>query len=500
MNILKTKVSCALYSIFTLFFFNFSNAAIVSCVSCGEQYNTANDKSCPKCNTENQAEVQDSLIQLSGATSKVKVCTDCNRGYFYEHCHQCPHCKARNPKRRAEIALQSCCSAKKAKASPRKKASSQQRCGNSYQLKLSSIVLLFIQIAQSNIYGNFLFSPYSLSVGLSNLILGATGNTYDIIRQHLLGEGHPGEKSPHFNYAHSSDGNSHTFNSANCILVGNVHQLKESYCQQIRSSGSFIHSGINFKNLTQLQNLADEINGVISQCTNNKITSCCDPLEWHNAYHASLIVFAASYFYSQWRFRFENDPGQFTLPNGKIIHLDRKMRAEVESAHQAGFDGWVAVAIPYTSDYEMIVVLPPEGLAPLNITLEVLQSLLISLDETAGHDLAIEMPAFNVDSAINMRPYLDKIGLGVIFTQDSSYGGMVSSSQPVAIENFMQYTNINVDENGTEIIDLTVYDDEWLDACVPDTININRPFICMVRNTETKEIVYFGQISNPCIE
>jgi serpin B len=113
------------------------------------------------------------------------------------------------------------------------------------------------------------------------------------------------------------------------------------------------------------------------------------------------------------------------------------------------------------------------------------------------------MPKFSFSDEYNLIPYLESLGIDTIFNPGSSNLSNIvyskGSDENLYVSLFKQAAYIENNEEGTKAAAATVTEVQVGVALspIPSIIKINRPFIFMIIDLRTKEILFIGQVVNP---
>ena len=107
------------------------------------------------------------------------------------------------------------------------------------------------------------------------------------------------------------------------------------------------------------------------------------------------------------------------------------------------------------------------------------------------------MPKFEFESSFALKDTLSEMSMPVAFSPDADFSGMTGNRE-LSITEVVHKAFVSLDEAGTEaaaatavIVGLTAIPVE------PVTINIDRPFIFLIRDIETGAILFVGRVLNP---
>lgn len=243
------------------------------------------------------------------------------------------------------------------------------------------------------------------------------------------------------------------------------------------------------------------INDWVSEQTEGKITDLIPPGAIDTL--TRLVLTNAIYFNAAWVLPFEEEATQddtFTLLDGSEVTVP--MMAQTEQFLYAEGAGYQAVELPYNNNVAMTIVLPEAGqFAPFEESLDAEQAQAI-LDALAPADVVLKMPRFDIEAArFSLKEVLTALGMPDAFVpQVADFSGM-DGTRELFISDVVHQAAITVDEQGTEaaaatavIVGVTSAEPE-----PPEFVEmtIDRPFIFLIRDTETGAILFVGRVLNP---
>ncbi|WP_448217443.1 serpin family protein [Endozoicomonas sp. 2B-B] len=355
---------------------------------------------------------------------------------------------------------------------------------------LDVVMRLFMLAAQTHSNSNFVFSPDSLFHALSALLAGASGTTRELLANFLESSAFPTTEEPG-----AGSGQSEVYSVGNALLLASRHQLQDSYRREAEKMNTIVHENIDFTNRPSVKALARYLNEEFCYLTHGMIRSFCNADDWNT--ETALILINSVYFRGLWKQPFyrKQEGGMFTLANGRV-HLRRVLHQEIQHTGYATHNEWQAVTVPYRGNYEMVLVLPPEGTAVSGISTGLMANLLASIQTVPEVDLTL--PAFETRSKSDLDSALQNTGLGCLFEQGRvNLGGMlVGSSKEIFLSGVQQNCAIKVNELGTEASAVT--QTMFVDGIRKNIkINFNRPFLYILRHKKTERILFIGQILHP---
>lgn len=246
----------------------------------------------------------------------------------------------------------------------------------------------------------------------------------------------------------------------------------------------------------------DEINGWVAEHTEDKIQDIVP--EGAITEDSRLVLANAIYFYGGWLDTFNAErtaDAEFHVLDGGTVSAPF-MHQQDFFAYAAG-DGYQVIELPYAgSGLAFTVILPDDGKfddVQGNLTSE---SLATVLAELGRRELILAMPKFEFDYSASLADALETMGMTDAFDSNlADFSGMLdaSASQPLWIGDVLHKAFIAVDEEGTEAAAATTVMMVGAAAPIdpPLEVNIDRPFIFLIRDTQTGAILFIGQMTNP---
>jgi serpin B len=108
-------------------------------------------------------------------------------------------------------------------------------------------------------------------------------------------------------------------------------------------------------------------------------------------------------------------------------------------------------------------------------------------------EIDLSLPKFSMDLKYDLEPTLIDMGMGTAFTAGADLRGL-SESGELFVDGVVHQATIDVNEEGTEASAATV---AWVAACIPPTFCANRPFLFMIQDNETGNILFMGKLVDP---
>jgi len=393
----------------------------------------------------------------------------------------------------------------------------------------------FLAVSWEELGENYVFSPFSLHSVLAMLTSGATDGSMTQ-KELLTGFGRGGnievlEKLYNKivkDYKKPAMQEMLTFGNRVWTTSKYFEKILEPYKNKIQK----LYDG-QFEEL-QAQNGEVAINRWVNKTTKGKISNIVDSVDPNTA---ALIV-NALYFKAPWAKSFDDGEEQeFTILSTrrerKIIRMmtrDSQKQAVAEfrtSLVQGNNDKVHAVAIPYKHPndavepgrFEMLIIMPDDHRGLLHFWQKARKSVDDSSSEGNIIELALQaletkekgglsprenprnyvinMPEFKMDSNIGAVGFLQELGIEEVFTS-GEFDEMIADEN-LKVSNVKHRAAIEVTKEGTlgvaaSSVELVALSGATLAS---KTVNINKPFLFFVRDTELNAILFAGKYSNP---
>jgi len=399
---------------------------------------------------------------------------------------------------------------------------------------------LFKVIQQDNPTSNIMISPYSVFSNLLLLYNGAGGETYEELKN-ILNLSEPNYVNPNFGELYNilmNTGGNYELKIANGLFLNKDYEFKPTF---INTAKDYFLVKTENIDVTDRIKSAETINNFISQNTNGLIKNVISPYDINES--TVLVIANAIYFHGKWAKQFKKEdtkPRKFYISSKDVIEVQTMVAYDV-SLKYGIFGDIKVVEIPYKgNNIAMIVIIPynpyydlhrlvdnpcirlkgedpynlsnivsnltlensEENLCDLsniisNLTLDNLYYYLNNLNEIVVDELY--MPKFSFEGKYDLIPYLKSLGINTIFNPRSSNLSNIvyfkSLDENLYVSLFKQFTYIENNEEGTKAAAATIT--VARPVSLGPVIKINRPFIFMIIDLKTKEILFIGQVVNP---
>ena len=348
-------------------------------------------------------------------------------------------------------------------------------------------------IRNANVKDNYLISPYNIKIALSMLRDGADGNTKDELDK-VLGDTEINDVSV-----------------KDKLKVANGLFVKNKYKNDVKSDfTNTLKTNYNAEILYDEYNTPAVINNWAEEKTNGMIKNLLN--EMPNNF--VLGIASALALDVKWQNEFEcigTTSEEFTkIDNGK---MNTEMMHQTYKSNLQYFNNQDAegVIIPYKVEENSNVELEFVGILPKtsvddyvsNLTMAKIDSIFMSNREASKElHVNLSLPRFTYDYSVdNFKDILINMGIKDAFDQENANFKKMIDEQ-VYVSSALHKTKIELSESGTKAAAVTYFGVETSGYIAPEefeeiNIKFNKPFVYIIREKNTREILFFGAVYEP---
>ncbi len=353
---------------------------------------------------------------------------------------------------------------------------------------------LYKKMGNSN--DNIIASPYSLSSLLCILTVGASGNTQNQLK-HIL---HMENVLDNKNIINTMNQNiTSDFLAANAIWAVKTISYKKDFLELLNQSKANQFHTIDFA--SNPDKAREIINKWVADNTKNYIQNLI-PQDGITS-STQLILTNALYFKGLWETPFDRDNTQqkpFTSAESKLLV---PMMEKTDDFIYAENSTLQLLQLPYANSKIAMVILLPKVNHTLNqvrqgLNFSLFTQLIQSATTTQVH---LSLPRFKLESSFDqLSNDLMKMGLTDPFNPNkANFSNM--TDEKLLISSVIQKAIIAVDEKGTVAAAATsvqmVATAAYEPTPPPIEFNANHPFLFLIYDTQSKIILFIGQVANP---
>lgn len=341
---------------------------------------------------------------------------------------------------------------------------------------------------------NYLISPYNIEIALNMLREGADGKTKEELDK-VLG-------NRKINDVSIKD----KLNIANAIFI------KDSYKNNVKKDYvSILDKNYQAEILYDKFDTPDVINNWVKKKTNQMIPKVIDRIDKDFVMGlASALALDV-----KWKTPFEcNNTREEEFINGnsktKVEMMHQTYKYDAKYLKNDDIEG---IILPYEtndkSELEFIAILPKDGVNNYvnNLTEEKLNNITKDAKEaTSKLHINLSLPRFTYSYEVeDFIDVLKKLGIKEAFDKDlANFKKMIELDENVYVGEAIHKTKIELNEKGTKAAAVTYFGMFKATGMIEkdfEEVNIifNKPFIYMIREKMTNEILFFGEVMEPNI-
>jgi len=351
--------------------------------------------------------------------------------------------------------------------------------------------------------GNIFYSPYSISAALAMTYEGAKGQTAEEMKSVF----HFPENNilrPNFAAIYNEinkKGKEYKLSTGNALWAQQDYQFLPDYLSTVEKYYGGKATNLDF--VGESEKSRQTINSFIEQQTNDKIKDLIPPGVL-NAY-TRLVLTNAIYFKGTWVKQFDKSDTRdqdFTTISGQKVKTPMMQLTGDDAEFNYGeTDDIQILEMPYDGeDLSMLVILPKENnleAVEASLTNDKLSEWKNMLSEQR---VDIYVPKFKFESKYFMVETLSNMGMPTAFTEAADFSGM-DGTQDLLIQNVIHQAFVEVNEEGTEAAAATavVVGIKSVGPRIP-IFRADHPFIFMIQEKGTGNILFMGRVADPTKE
>lgn len=343
--------------------------------------------------------------------------------------------------------------------------------------------------------GNLFFSPYSISVALAMTYEGAAGQTAEEIKEvfHFPEKEILRPNSARIYNEINNPNKSYTLRTGNALWADKTFELRQDYSERVEKYYGGKAVNMDFINEPELSR--ETINTFIAEQTNNRIKNLLPEGIIDAA--VRLILTNAIYFLGDWEYPFDEKNTRerpFYVSPEESIDVPMMYMNPEENFNYASLEDLELLEMPYEdNELSMLILLPKTSLEELELNFEKLNEYIGQMRKTNLD--GIFFPKFELETEYELVEPLKNMGMSAAFL-NADFSNM-NEHERVFISDVIHKAFVNVDEEGTEAAAATAVIIRETAIMEPRIFNANRPFIFLIRENESGNILFMGRINNP---
>jgi serine protease inhibitor len=362
--------------------------------------------------------------------------------------------------------------------------------GNSFAFDIFRKVLENSQESE-----NLIISPISISSALSMTMNGANGPTLDAMLEALRITG-----------ITPSIINDSYKNLTNALLSVDK-RVSISIANSVWTENNFVVKKPFINILTEFYDAESEsfdvndpsapgkINNWIESKTNGLIKNMIDQLDNSTV----MLLINAIYFKGKWESQFDKTKtiqGSFYKPDGFTSQVP--MMKQISDFQVYDGDGFTLAEFPYgQGNFVMDVILPDENTGIDNVMPLITENNFAAwLNQMGDRKTDLTFPRFKYGYKKQLNDILSAMGMGIAFTDNADFSNI--SDIDLLISFVLHQAFIDTNEEGTEAAAATIVGIIATSTGTgPIILNLDHPFIYIIRETTTNSILFMGRIADP---
>ncbi|MBE5861068.1 MAG: serpin family protein [Butyrivibrio sp.] len=216
---------------------------------------------------------------------------------------------------------------------------------------------------------------------------------------------------------------------------------------------------------------------------------------------SNMILVDALSFEGKWDKAFEDEDidenGTFTLEDGSsktVTMLNGKAGEYFEVSGGCGF------IYPYKGDrYSFAAILPEEGTKMQDFISNVSgEEIVDSMKNCEYTRVVFSIPEFTFDCSMELSDTFRKMGANRVFTGDADFSNMLTENGKFSLDSILHKTHIELNREGTKAAAVTgmVLNSAGPGKADVKQVILDRPFIYMIIDNETKTPIFMGHADN----
>ncbi|MCE5345611.1 MAG: serpin family protein [Bacteroidales bacterium] len=346
---------------------------------------------------------------------------------------------------------------------------------------------------------NVMISPLSISYALSMTLNGANGVTRDSILNALRINGiTPEEINNSFKdltEALLSVDKRVLISIANSVWTENDFKVKKSFIDILEDYYNAKSEQFDINDASA----PDKINAWIEDNTNGLIKNMIDKLDDNTV----MLLINAIYFKGKWKSQFDKSATvekPFYTPSGSSAEVP--MMKQTSDFKYFDGNGFTLAEFPYgQGNFVMDIILPDarNGISALlpSVTDAGFAGWIGQLSEKK---INLSFPRFKYGYKKKLKDILSEMGMGIAFTDDADFTN-IAATPPLLINEVIHQAFIETNEEGTEAAAATVVSIGVTSMpAEPLALNLDHPFLYIIRETSTNSILFMGRVADPLAE
>ncbi|KAL2079681.1 hypothetical protein ACEWY4_025425 [Coilia grayii] len=358
---------------------------------------------------------------------------------------------------------------------------------------------VFSEAARSSPDSNLALSPYGVSSVLGMAQLGAYGNTLKTLTTHMgysfQDRGiHRQQRLLHRDLA-SEEG----VELASGVMVDRKLLLEKSFRRGLAKAFQAMPNQLDF---SQPETARKIINSWVSDHTAGMIPQFLPSGAFGD--QTRLVLLNAMHFHGLWKMPFDPKMTQQMLFHGAngstvsvpMMRITNKFNyADFVTPEGVEYD---VIEVPYEGEsLSMLLVSTFEPDKPLSALRGELRSHRLKewRQEMRKVNRQLALPRFSIDTELDLKSTLSRLGLGDIFSQTKADFSRITTDEPLCVSKVLQRVKLEVNEEGTKGSAATAA--IIFSRMAVEEITLDHPFLFLIQHKPTGAVLFMGQVNQP---
>ncbi|KAI3366913.1 hypothetical protein L3Q82_009562, partial [Scortum barcoo] len=343
---------------------------------------------------------------------------------------------------------------------------------------------------------NIFFSPVSVSVALAALSVGARGETH---LQLFSGLGFNNsvltqrDVDQAFQTLLQRENNTmdEDISEGTAVFLHNSFKPQPEFLETLKQSYFAEGFNVDFSATDSI----NTINKYVEEKTNGKINKLVENLE------DNTVMYLISYIYYKGKWATQFNPeltmmDTFTVDeNTKVDVQMMNMQADFEIVNDQTINT-IVLHLPFNNSYSMLLLLP-EDMATLENAISP-DHVTKWLESKTPRSVHLYIPKFSIKTCYSLNEVLTQMGMSAMFGDHADFHG-ISETVDLLVSEVVHQATLDVDEAGATAAASTGIGITFKSLNITPTLKFNRPFMVIITERSTEEILFTGKIINPKI-
>lgn len=347
--------------------------------------------------------------------------------------------------------------------------------------------------------GNLIVSPHSISIALAMTYAGARGNTETEMAAAMHFDLGQEKLHPAFNDLDLKLAAYNTDDFELNIVNQLWGQIEEVFVPEFLDTLALNYgAGLRLLDfISDPERSREQINNWVEAATNDRIK---DLLPQGTIQPSTRLVLTnAIYFNAKWTSPFEKNAtydATFHRLDGTEIAVPTMHKLGHFAYAQSG--NYQAIELPYNGgDMALLVLVPDVGAFDTFEAELSWDDIEQTVAQLADASVQLALPKFEFKQPLDLKKVLQDMGMQDPFTGAADFSG-IRATGGLMITDVLHQAFIRLDEDGTEAAAATAVIVGESSAPIGDVeLNIDRPFLFLIRDTNTGTVLFVGRVLDP---